>query len=154
MRTRSETFRSGEERLDSSLMARWPFSTCWLSFINDLHAQIYLAARRNERVDRRSNPRRLVMHRVIPWLAPRLEFIDFRFVAIASFSPTLSISLFLTIYLPIFFYLSSAEFPLVISKLEWTKVARNFSLTTMERKYFRVVSFDTSRPWKAQRRRC
>lgn len=27
------------DRLDSSLMARWPFSTCWLSFINDLHAR-------------------------------------------------------------------------------------------------------------------
>lgn len=99
----------------------------------------HLAARRNERVvlegrvDRRSNPCRIVMHRVIPWLASRLEFIDFRFVAIASFSSAHSLSLsLLTIYLFIF-YLSSAEFPLVISKLECAKVARNFSLAFGQR---------------------
>ena len=57
---------------------------------------------RERRVDRRSNPRRIVMHRVIPWLAPRLEFIDFRFAAIASFSPALSLSIYLPSHLFLF----------------------------------------------------
>lgn len=29
-----------QQRLAKSLMACWPFSTCWLSLIKDLHAQI------------------------------------------------------------------------------------------------------------------
>lgn len=82
----------GGERLDSSLTARWPFSTCWLSFINDLHAQIcrdHLTARRNERVvlegrvDRRSNPSRNRDASLSRGVAP-LEFIDFRFAATTS----------------------------------------------------------------------